>query len=168
MRQPEFPRQVRADRVGPEGLRERLEATPPERAALAQRFGIESVERLEATLDLRAEPGGTIRVRGHLAADVTQACVVTLDPVPQRIEEAVDLRFVPAGMESADEDPEAPDEIPMTRGGVLDLGEAVAEQVALALDPYPRAEGAELPSEARGDEADSPAPFAALGRLRRT
>jgi uncharacterized metal-binding protein YceD (DUF177 family) len=166
MRQPEFSRQVRAERVGPEGLRERLQADPAERGALAKRFGIESVERLEATLDLAAEPGGTVRVRGQLAADVTQACVVTSDPVPQRIEEAVDLRFVPAGMESADDDPGAPDEIPMTRGGVLDLGEAVAEQVALALDPYPRSEGAELPPEAR-DESGSPGPFAALSRLRR-
>ena len=123
------------------------------------------MDRLEATLDLAAEPGGTVRVRGHLAADVTQACVVTLDPVPQHIEEPVELRFVPAGMESAEDDPGAPDEIPMTRGGVLELGEAVAEQVALALDPYPRAKGAELPPEAQ--ESGSPGPFAALAKLRR-
>jgi uncharacterized metal-binding protein YceD (DUF177 family) len=164
-RPPEFSRRVRADSVGPEGLRERLRAAPAERAALAQRFGIESVDRLEATLDLAAEPGGTIRVRGHLAADVTQVCVVTFDPVAQHIEEPVELRFVPAGMELAEDDPGAPDEIPMSRGDVLDLGEAVAEQLALALDPYPRAEGAELPPEAR--ESGSPGPFTALAKLRR-
>jgi uncharacterized metal-binding protein YceD (DUF177 family) len=162
---PEFSRPVHADRVGPEGRVERIEAGEAERAALARRYGIPAVGSLSAEVTLRPEPGGAVRATGHLSAEVTQSCVVTLDPVEQRVEEPVDLRFLPSGADPVD-DPEGPDEIPM-RGGVLDLGEAVAEQVALALDLYPRAEGAELPAEGAG--ADRPAsPFAALEALRRS
>lgn len=73
------------------------------------------------------------------------------------------MRCVPAGEESEDADPEALDEIPYTNG-MLDLGEAAAEQLGLALDPYPRAPGAVLPEiEDDSDEG----PFGALGALRR-
>jgi uncharacterized metal-binding protein YceD (DUF177 family) len=113
-------------------------------------------------VSLHPEPGGSLRATGQLSAEVVQSCIVTLEPVAQRVEEAVDLRFLPEGSEPGD-DPEEPDEIPM-QGGALDLGEALAEQLALALDSYPRAEGAELPPEA-GEDADRN-PFAALAALR--
>lgn len=160
---PEFPRPVHADRIGPEGRTERVEASAAERAALARRFGIPGIGQLAAEVALRPEPGGAVRATGRLSAEVTQSCVVTLDPVEQRVEEAVDLRFVPEGEESDADDPESPDEVPMT-GGVLDLGEALAEQLSLALDPYPRAPGAELPAEA--GEGGRASPFAALRALR--
>ncbi|MBW8268589.1 YceD family protein [Caldovatus aquaticus] len=173
---PEFSRPVRADRISAEGRTERLVASPAERAALARRFGIEAVERLEAEVTLRPAPGGQIAARGRLVATVVQECVVSFAPVTQRVEERVDLRFVPAEAAEAlgEEEPEAPDVVPMEPGGVLDLGEALAQQLALALDPYPRAEGATLPPDLRapgdGPEAVPPAagarPFAALARLR--
>jgi uncharacterized metal-binding protein YceD (DUF177 family) len=160
---PEFSRPIHADRIGPEGRTERIEASEAERAALARRFDIPGIGRLAAEVALRPEPGGAVRATGRLSAEVTQSCVVTLEPIEQRVEEAVDLRFVPEGMESDGDDPESPDEVPMA-GGVLDLGEALAEQLSLALDPYPRAPGAELPKEAgEGDQAN---PFAALRALR--
>lgn len=185
---PEFSRPLRADRIGfDRGVTERLVATPAERAALARRFGIESVDRLEAEITLRRELGGRISARGTLSAEVVQACVVTLEPVAQRVEEAVDLRFVPATETAAphavgeEEAPDAPDLVPMEPDGSLDLGEALAQQLALALDPYPRAEGATLPPalDAAGEEPvarragrsgdqAAPHPFAALERLRRT
>jgi uncharacterized metal-binding protein YceD (DUF177 family) len=158
---PEFSRLLPLGLVGPEGRRETLEADEAERAALARRFGIPAVESLRAELLLRPETEGAVRAEGRFDASVVQSCVVTLEPVAQRVEEAVDLRLLPAGREPQDEAGE-PDEI-ATERGVADLGEAVAEQLALALDPYPRAPGAVLPAEAN-DPGEHP--FAALAKLR--
>ncbi|MCK8783840.1 DUF177 domain-containing protein [Roseomonas sp. NAR14] len=158
---PELSRPVRLGTIPPGGRDEAVRATAGECAALARRFGLPAVESVEATLRLRQETGGTVSAEGHLRADVVQSCVVTLEPVPQRIDEPVSLRFVPEA-EMPEEDPDGPDLIPYA-GDVLDLGEAVAEQVALALDPYPRAPGAELPDL---PEAAAGSPFAALRRLR--
>jgi uncharacterized metal-binding protein YceD (DUF177 family) len=160
---PEFPRPVPLGLVGPEGRREVLEADEGERAALARRFGIPAVEHLRAELLLRPEADGAVRAEGRLAAAVVQLCVVTLEPVLQRVEEAVALRLLPAGLEPSDEPDDEADEIE-TRNGAADLGEAVAEQLALALDPYPRAPGAVLPAEA---EDPGEHPLAALAQLRR-
>ena len=159
---PEFSRPLVLGRVGPEGRREVLEADAAEREALARRFGIPSIGRFRAELLLRPEPDGAVRAEGRLEAEVVQSCVVTLEPVPQRVEERVALRFLPAGREP-DEGPEEVDEVETGEDGTADLGEALAEQLALALDPYPRAPGATLPEAATAGSAH---PFAALGRLR--
>jgi hypothetical protein len=54
-------------------------------------------------------------------------------------------------------------------GGSIDLGEAVAETMALALDPYPRAPGAEAALRAAGvlteDEARPAGKLAGLKDL---
>ena len=158
----EFSRPLALGRVGPEGRTEVLEATESERAALARRFGIPSVERLRATLRLVPEEDGAVMVRGRIDAAVVQECVVTLEPVPQQVAEDIVLRLLPTGREPS-EGPDEPDEIE-TEHGIADLGEAVAEQLALALDPYPRAPGAALPPEATDASAGA---FAALAALRR-
>jgi uncharacterized metal-binding protein YceD (DUF177 family) len=166
MIRPEFSRLVR---LGPESRELVLEADAAERAALAERFAILGIDSLVARLRLQPEPGGAVRARGQLSAAVEQACVVTLEPVAQRVEAALDLRILPDGEEPADDDPDSPDEIE-SEGGQVDLGEVVAEQLALALDPYPRAEGAVLPElDAGPPEAEAPShpnPFGKLARLR--
>ena len=167
MTPPEFSRPVR---LTPDPRDVVLEASGPERAALAARFGILGIRALSARLSLRPEPGGTVRARGMLSAEVEQACVVTLEPVRQRVEAALDLRILGEGEAPADEDPDSPDEIE-SRGGIVDLGEAVAEQLSLALDPYPRAAGAELPpldppEPPEPEPEPKPNPFAALAKLR--
>lgn len=159
---PEFSRPLTLGLVGPEGRTETLEATPAERAALARRFGVLGIGSLTATLRLTPEPDGAIRATGRLEAAVTQECVVTLEPVAQRVAEEFACRLLPAGRDPAD-GPDDLDEIP-TEGDVAELGELVAEQLALALDPYPRAAGAELPPEARDESAGA---FGALAALRR-
>ena len=73
------------------------------------------------------------------------------------------VHFVPEGTESEDDDPDLPDEIPYP-AGAIDLGEAAIQQLALALDPYPRRP--DLP-EAGEELPDTPHPFAALAALRR-
>ncbi|MFC7477642.1 YceD family protein [Dankookia sp. GCM10030260] len=158
----EFSRPLPLGRVGPEGRTEALVATAAECAALARRFGILGVDSLRATLRLEPDEDGAVVVTGRLEAAVVQACVVTLEPVPQRVAEEIVCRLLPAGREPA-EGPDDPDEIECAHD-VADLGEVVAEQLALALDPYPRAAGAELPAEATDDSAGA---FAALAALRR-
>ncbi len=166
--QPEFHRAVALARIPPEGRQEHLRATPAECAALALRFGITAVNRFSADLLLKPEPGGGVAIDGRIAAEVMQDCVVTLEPVVQQVDEPVHLRILGPG-EECSEDPEAPDEVEAP-GGVADLGEALAEQLALALDPYPRAPGAVLPGEVAGDPEAAPEPpanpFASLAALR--
>ena len=176
----EFSRPLPLGRVGPEGRHLVLEASAGECEALARRLGILGVEGLRVELDLRQAPAGAAVARGRLSARVTQECVITLEPVGQAVEEEVALRLLPLGQEPAD-GPEDMDEIAAGPGGVVDLGEAMAEQLALALDPYPRAPGASLPAEVTEAGEGSPdaapegaatqetsgTPFAALAALRR-
>ena len=166
---PELHRPLRWGAIGAAGREERVVATAAECAALARRFGIPGVGALAATLSLRHDRDGAIRAEGRLEADVTQACVVSLEPVAQHVSAPLLLRFLPPGA-APDDDPESPDEIE-TDGDTLDLGEAVAEQLALALDPYPRRPDAALPPDVTAPpEAEplaAPSPFAGLARLRR-
>ena len=157
---PELHRPVPADRVGAAGLDVTVEANAAECAALARRLRLPDVLALRCVFRLTRLTAACILAHGHLQARVVQTCVVSLDDFAAEIDERFHVRFVPAGQESDDPDPEADDEIGYA-GGMLDLGEAAAEQLALALDPYPRAPGAELPEiEAEADEN----PFAALRR----
>ncbi|WP_052401717.1 YceD family protein [Muricoccus aerilatus] len=156
-------RPLRAAAVGPEGRHERLEATPEERAALVGRLGLLGLDSLTAEIDLQPAPGGAIRGRGTLRAAVVQECVVTLEPVPQTVEAPLDWRLLPPGEEPSDELDDGPDEIEVEADGSYDLGEALVQDLSLSLDPYPRAPGAELPSEAADRK---PSPFDALRALR--
>lgn len=160
--QPEFSRPLPLARIGAAGREELLVATAGECAALALRLRILDVAALSARLRLVPQPGGAVLAEGELRAEVTQACVVSLEPVAESIVCPLAFRLLPAGQEPAD-GPEDLDEIACP-DGIADLGEAVAEQLALALEPYPRAPGAVLPPEAQDASAD---PFAALAALRR-
>lgn len=163
------------DRLGTRPEDVAVEADEKERAALAERLSIPAVERLVCRFRLRRVAPGIVAADGALDARVVQTSVVTLDDFAQDVAETFAVRFVPAGQEGGDEDPDAPDDIPY-EGTALDLGEAAAEQLALALDPYPREPGAVPPedglSEDAPEEGTDPAaastPFAALGKLRRT
>lgn len=158
---PEFSRPIRVTHVPAEGQVLRLEASPAECAALADRLGLLALHGFHAELTLRPERDGAVLATGTLGASVEQACVVTLEPVAQRVHEAVRLRILPEG-QAASEDPDAEDEVETERG-MAELGEVLAQWLALALDPYPRLEGASLPDQAT--DADEK-PFAALSRLR--
>lgn len=160
---PEFPRPVTLAHVPAAGQALLLLADEGEREALAARFELLDLLSFTGELQLRPAPEGRVMVTGRLVAEVDQACVVTLEPVRERIEEAVAWRLLPDGMEPSDGDDD-PDDIP-AEGGVVDLGEALAQQLSLALNPYPRAPGAELPPEASDDGAHGP--FAALAKLKR-
>lgn len=190
---PEFSRIVRADAVHRDGeVVQTIEANEAERRALAERFELEAIDRLTATLRLRSTRGGQmVRVSGELEADVVQTCVVTLEPVPARVADRFGALFAPESLVPKEDDeifidpavfeediPEA-----MTNGRI-DIGELTAQHLSLALDPYPRAEGIDFEGYEEGDEddgdgsedaekaapaadPDKPNPFAALERLKR-
>lgn len=164
---PEFPRAVGLDTIGTAARTITIEANERERSALAARFDLIGIDALSATAELVAVGGG-IEARGQLTARVVQRCVVSDDPVPATVTEAFALRFVDPALLT----PEG-DEIELTdsdcdllpiEGGAVDLGEAVAQTLALALDPFPRADtgdGEERVWRA-GEEAK---PFDVLKRL---
>jgi uncharacterized metal-binding protein YceD (DUF177 family) len=173
--EPEFSRPIHVAELEARAVTLELEADSEERRALAGRLSLLALERLTATAEL--EPlgdGGRVRARVNFVADVVQSCVVTLDPVPAHIEESFGLVFAPEaeipaerGEVELDLDGEEPPE-PLHEGR-FDLGEAVAEHLALALDPYPRKEGAAV-GEAYGEKAPEgddkdENPFAVLTRL---
>ena len=157
---PEFHRPLSLDRIGPQGLDRTVEATPAECAALAVRMNLPAVLAVSCTFHL-VRDGRTVFARGVLRAKVAQTCVVSLDDLDAPVEEVFQVRFVPGGQETDDIDPESDDEIPF-EGNVIDLGEAAAEQLGLALDPYPRMPGVDMP--AVEDEPEQH-PFEALRRL---
>lgn len=160
-----FSRTIRAGHIKEAPQEHVVVADEAARAALAALYGLEGIALLRGAFVLRHERGGTIAATLDMQAEVTQTCVVTLEPFAVRIDERSLLRFVPARSlpegEAEELDPESlegPDDIPYSNDAI-DLGAALAEQLALALDPYPRKPGAELPEEYRGAPE---APFAAL------
>jgi uncharacterized metal-binding protein YceD (DUF177 family) len=169
----EFSRPIAADQIGPQETGREIVANATERARLAERFGLLALDRLEATVSLKRGSGGVIQVRGRFEAEVVQACVATLEPVRSRLSESFAIAFgsaattaggaVVIGLE--DEDP--PEELVEGR---IDLGEIVAQQLAVALDPYPHAPGArEKAAATDAGEAGAEkkaSPFAALAPLR--
>ena len=123
-----------------------LQANEQERAALAKRFGLVSVNALTATIDLEPKPNG-VTANGSLQADIIQSCAVSGDDLPAQIDEMIALKFVPEQVREPSEEeielaPEELDEIEYA-GERFDLGEAVAQTMALAIDPFaegPRAD----------------------------
>lgn len=167
---PEFSRPVRVDTLGEGERMIAVEADPVERAALATRFGLLSVDRLTADAKVRRE-GTIVFAEGRLEAGVVQVCVASGDPVPANIDETFSLKFVPEADGSEEElelDVEDVDTIDYS-GSAIDIGEAVAETLALSLDPFPRSPDADAALKAAGvlseDEVVS-GPFAALQELK--
>jgi uncharacterized metal-binding protein YceD (DUF177 family) len=166
---PEFSRSVRIDAIGVEPRQMAIEAEPDERAALSRRFGLVAIDRLAAEADL-ARRGTAVVARGRVTAAVTQSCVASGEPVEAAIDEAFDIEFRPTPAADADEEIELGEselDVVFFDGGAIDLGEAAAETVALALDPYPRAPGASEALKAAGVKSEEEAgPFGALAGLR--
>ena len=162
---------VAVDDIPETGLRMEIEAPAPARAELAQRAGLRDLPQLSAVFDLTRKGAG-VHVRGQVRAQVGQTCVVTLEPVENAVEEAVDLEFAPGaegepGAKSARKrvagDDDAPEPL---RGGVVDLGVLAAEFLILGIDPYPRKAGAEFAAPKQDEAGEHP--FAVLESLKKT
>ncbi len=168
----EFSRPERVDQIGVVERIVELTADAPERTALARRFDLLAVDRLQASFTVRRDDAG-ILATGRVAAAVTQACVATGVPLPATVDETVALRFVEqlAAADEEDLPADALDVLPI-EDGAIDLGEAAAATMALALDPFPRSPDADAALAAAGvkeeGEEDGAGPFAALAGLKRT
>jgi len=168
---PEFHRPLSLDGIGAHGLDLTVEASPAECSALAVRMNLPAVLALSCVFHLIRQRLDAVLARGVLRARVTRICVISLEEFDATVEEIFQVRFVPSGEEADDIDPESDDEIPF-EDSRIDLGEAAAEQLGLALDPYPRMPGVEMPGVEmpgvevpRVGDAPEPHPFAALRRL---
>ena len=156
-----------------------LSANAAERAAIAKRLNLLALDRFEARLIAARWGAGGVRLEGVMTAEVAQACVVTLQPVPERLEEPVLARFAkdaPTPTTEADLndydllDPDAPDPPdPLPADGRVHIGELLIQLLSVALDPYPRAEGATLEGTGEGEagaKSGADHPFAALAALK--
>ena len=144
---PEFSRPADVSRIGRLEHRMDIRATAEERAALARRFGLLELAELAASLVLKKRGDGIVEVTGRYQARVAQPCVVTLEPVWSTVGDDVRLFYGgELGARAADIDPLDEEGWPEPiDNGAIDLGEAVAQLMALALDPYPRSPAADAP-----------------------
>jgi uncharacterized metal-binding protein YceD (DUF177 family) len=176
----EIERIVDLERMGPNGTALEISASDSERAALAKRFGFLSLPVFSARVTVDRRPGGQVVVEGRLRGRIVQACILTLDPVTQDLDEAFRIVFK---QDLAEErDPESGEALVSAQtdapeplaGSQLDVGEIVAEQLSLAAHPYPRKQGVKLEDVLprprkdgrHGRQEQRRHPFAGLAALR--
>ena len=163
----EFSRLFSVAELSAEEVVMEIAADAEERAALCRRFDLLALDALTAMARLERLGSGAVRVAAELVADLVQTCVVTLEPVAGRVEDRFDVSFAPPKRPAQADvliDPLGDDEPEELTGDVIDIGKIVAEQLGLALDPYPRRPGAAFTgaeSDA-GSEGENESPFAAL------
>lgn len=137
----DFSRPVRLDTLGAAPRALTIEAGSEERAALASRFDLQEIAQLSAQAEI-SRHGETVRARGTLVAKATQVCIATGAPIEAEVEEPfrIEFRPFPKGGESDEEIELGEGELDVIfyDGASVDLGDAVAESLVLALDPYPR------------------------------
>lgn len=153
-----------------DGDRMDIVADDDERHAVAERLGLLNLDRFEAHAVLSRD-GQKVRANGRLKAALQQSCVATGEPVPAHIDEPFELRFMPEpkgrGPEEEVELSEDDLDTIFHDGSAIDLGGAIADTLALSLDPYPRSAGAEAAlKEAGVMTEDEASPFAALAALK--
>lgn len=164
----EFPREFDVRQV--EGKAVRIEANEAERAALAKRFGLVRIDGLEAEVELSRVAERVVEGRGTLRARFVQSCAVSAEDLPVSAEEPLFFRFVPENAHHAPDEEieigaEECDEIEYS-GTHIDLGEAVAQSLALAIDPFLTGPDAEEARKAAGiGTPEDQGPFAALKGL---
>jgi uncharacterized metal-binding protein YceD (DUF177 family) len=166
----EFSRTVRVDTLGETPRDLSIEADEKERAALARRFGLPAIAALSAGLAL-TRSGVEVTAKGRIEAEVTQSCVATAEPVEAIVDEPFEIVFRPQPEASApDEEVELGEsemDVVFYDGASIDIGEAVAETLALSLNPYPRTPGAEEILRRAGVKSEEQAgPFGVLASLR--
>lgn len=153
-----------------DGDRVELCADEAEREAIAKRLGLLSLDRLEANLALERD-GPRILVRGRIRAALEQSCVATGEAVAEAVDEPFEIQFVPEPHpQSAEEEVELRAEECDTvfyEGEAIDLGSAVADTLALSVDPYPRTAGAQAALKEAGVLSEAEAgPFGVLAQLK--
>ena len=166
----DFAHRLSLDRIR-DGDRLDLVANEAERQTVAERLDLRALSQLAAHVTLKRD-GETVRATGRIQAVLEQNCVATNEPIAAHIDEPFEFIFVPEQqLERGDEEIElgAKDcDVVFHDGAVIDLGTAVADTLALSLDPYPRSAGAESALREAGVMSEEQAsPFAVLAQLKR-
>lgn len=172
---PPFSYSVKVGNISANAVTVKVSADDRERKELADMWQVLEVKALKAEVYLSRWKKDGVRVKGRVEAEIVQACVVTLEPVESHIDEEFEQIFVPEGSKLARViakdaaemvlDPDGPDLPEEFAGDTIDIGEAITEFAALAIDPYPRKQGVEFSDhiESTADaKSDRPNPFAAL------
>ena len=154
---PEFSYEIDISDVGRAGKTFHLKANDAERMKIAIRLKTPSVEKLEGEMKVTATKTA-VRVVGEIAADLTRECVASLEPMHETVAESFEIDFSRIPPETEEEDLDAPEYLD---GASLDLGELLVQQLSLAMDPFPRKEGAQSLAEAYAPQ-EKVSPFAAL------
>ena len=163
-RSPEFSRPLKVDRVPRGGSYEKIVAEGAELKALALRLDVPALHGLRAELMATPWRGGGLKLEGFLRANLEQESVVSLEPFRHEVEFPVTRYFMADSAKVEDEEAEVDPIV----NGYVDLGEVVAETLALDLDPYPRKPGEsfEAPGENETERPAAVSPFAALNKLK--
>jgi uncharacterized metal-binding protein YceD (DUF177 family) len=163
----EFSHVVKLSEVGNHSRNIHLVADEAARSGLMARFDLASLDSLEADISLHNEAAGVV-ASGRFAARLAQYCIASNDPVPAVLDEPIHIRFVPEPTDSGEFELEADDcETMFHDGQTIDLGEAVAQSLGLALNPYPRSPEAEKILKAAGVKSEEEAaPLGALASLK--
>jgi uncharacterized metal-binding protein YceD (DUF177 family) len=169
---PEFSYVIKLDELGRLKDTLHIEADVDQCAALARRFSFDSLLSLSADFAVSVE-GKAVFAKGRVRAALTQICIATGDPVPENVDEPFTVRFMREGEESIADDEMELDaqeiDTVLYEGDRIDLGEAVAETLALSVDPYPRSPHADTYLKEKGVVSEEQAgPFAALAALRKS
>jgi uncharacterized metal-binding protein YceD (DUF177 family) len=165
----EFDQRLPIDQIR-DGDRLDLNADEAECTAIAERLGLLRLDRFDAHAVLSRD-GRKIRATGRIKASLEQSCVATGDPVPAHVDEPFDILFLPEPRTGrADEEIELGSQELDTMfhdGSAIELGSAIVDSLALALDPYPRSAGADAALKEAGVLSEEEAgPFAALAALK--
>lgn len=155
-----------------DGERMDLVAGEEERREIAGRLGLDTLDRLEAHVTL-SRTGATVRAQGRLLAALQQSCVVTGDPVSGHVDAPFEILFTPEPQPTRPDDEielGAEDcDVVFYDGAAIDLGSAIADTLALSVDPYPRSAGADAALKEAGIMTEEQAsPFAVLAGLKRS
>ena len=157
--EPEWSVLVDAQLVTSNPQKMRISATEDVRKALCVRLDLAVISSLSADVTLHREKGNVIHVNGLMKANVTQHCVVTMDPVQTQIEQTFEgwyadqdrivmlakARHERLGRLTDSEIPileEKEDPEPLANG-MIDIGELIVQSLSLALDDFPRRRGLE-------------------------
>lgn len=177
---PEFSKILAVADVPQNGTVIRFDVSESVRIALAQRFDLLELRSFKGEMSAKPWRRHGLALEGKFEADVVQACIATLEPIDALVKHRFTLHFLPAEMIERDvaaaakaeiivdvqsEDPPEPIE-----NGQIDIGEAMAEELSIAIDPYPKKPGAVfVPAEGAAAEVAEirPNPFAALEKLKK-
>lgn len=142
-----------SNEIGAETIAVSIVATDKQRKELAERFGIIDIESLKSHVEISySNSHKAYVVRGHVSSDVVQPCVVSLDPVHEKVD--CDFEVLVVSEEQAntwDRDEKYLDETFPDYDTMMDdtvaVGEIVAQTVSIHLNPFPRGEGVVLRSD---------------------